>query len=48
MTKDFMEDQIVPLTAEAEIGYNWADLISLPNNASVELIEEKLGKLDGK
>jgi hypothetical protein len=34
LTKDFLQDQIVPNKAQAEIGYNWYDLIPIPNNAS--------------
>lgn len=39
MTKDYLEDIIVPNEAEAEIGYNWFDLIPIHNNASLEEID---------
>lgn len=38
MTKDFMPNQSVPNTAESEIGYSWASLKSIPNNASTSQI----------
>lgn len=33
MTKDFMLNQRIKNTAESEIGLNWAELLSIPNNA---------------
>ena len=42
---DYLEDQIVPNEAEGEIGPNWADLLKVPNNASVEEIEAILKQL---
>lgn len=45
MTKDFIEDQIVKNTAVSEIGYNWAELKPIVNNASIEeivTVREKL------
>jgi len=48
MSKDFLKDQIVPNTAESEIGLNWADLHEIPNNASVEVINETLKEVNGK
>ena len=35
MTKNFLIDTIVPNTAELECGYNWADTVAIPNNASI-------------
>ena len=45
MTKDFIEDQIVKNTAVSEIGYNWAELKPIANDASIEeiiAVREKL------
>ena len=44
MSQDFIKDQIVPNTAEAEIGPSWAVLHELSNNASLDEIEEVLEK----
>lgn len=38
MTKNFMPNQSVPNTAESEIGYSWASLKPIPNNASTDQI----------
>ena len=38
MTRDFMPNQTVPNVAESEIGYNWASLKSIPNNATLDEI----------
>jgi DNA polymerase-1 len=45
MCVDYLEDQVIPNTAEAEIGYNWAELVEIPNNCSIERIEEVLKAL---
>ena len=44
MSQDFLEGQIVHNEANLEIGDSWADLVELPNNASLEQIQ---GVLDG-
>ena len=45
ITKDFIIGQIVPNKAVCEIGYNWNDLTPIPNNATIEEIEEIIKKL---
>ena len=45
MTQDFLIDQIIPNTAESEIGLNWASLHKITNNASIEEIEQVLTEL---
>lgn len=40
METDFMKDQIVPNSADLEIGPDWATLYQLPHNASIEQISE--------
>ena len=40
MTKPCFEDMIVPLEAEGEIGYNWADTAKVPNGADINTIKE--------
>ena len=45
MTQDFLVDQIIPNTAESEIGLNWASLHKITNNASIEEIEQVLTEL---
>ena len=42
MTKDFMPNQSVPNTAESEIGYSWASLKPIPNNATLDEINSTL------
>lgn len=46
MTRDFMPNQRIHNTAESEIGYNWADLHKIPNNAPLEEIIEIRKQLD--
>jgi hypothetical protein len=46
MLVDFMEDQIIHNEAESDIGYNWADMVTIPNNASVKDIKQALAKLE--
>ena len=38
MTRDFMPNQSVPNVAESEIGYDWATLKGIPNNATLDEI----------
>lgn len=45
MVVDFMENQTIRNEAESEIGYNWAEMTALPNNASVEDVKKALAKL---
>jgi DNA polymerase I-like protein with 3'-5' exonuclease and polymerase domains len=45
MLVDFMEDQTVVNEAESDIGFNWAEMLTIPNNATVECIEDTLKKL---
>lgn len=45
MTTDFMENQAIKNEATAEIGYDWATLHKIPNNASIKEIEEVLQQL---
>ena len=40
MLTDYLEDIIIPNEAIGEIGYNWQDLLPMPNNASLEEIKE--------
>lgn len=45
MVQDFMIDQEVHNEANLELGTDWANLIELPNNASLEEIQSILNKL---
>jgi len=45
MLVDFMENQTIRNEAESEIGYNWAEMVAIPNNASVEDVKKSLEKL---
>ena len=47
MCVDYLVDQKVPNTAEAEIGYNWANLAEISNGATQKEITDKLGELRG-
>ena len=40
-----MEDQTIPNEAASDIGYNWADMLTISNNASVQEIKDTLQKL---
>ena len=40
MEQDFMEEQIVHNSADLEIGPDWAELYTLPHNASIQQIRE--------
>ena len=46
ITKDYLKDIIVHNKAEMEIGYNWADTVSIPNNASILVIKQAIKTLD--
>ena len=39
LTVDFIKDIIVHNDATGEIGYNWYDTITIPNNANLDEIE---------
>lgn len=45
MLVDFMEDQTIHNEAESDIGYNWAEMVRIPNGASIEDIEKALSSL---
>lgn len=45
MTKDFITDQRVANSAESDLGYDWANMITISNESTVEEIEEVLTKL---
>jgi len=45
MVPDFLIDQTVHLRAEADIGYNQKDMVTLPNNADLATIVDKLENL---
>ena len=48
MLVDFMEDQTIPNDAESDIGYDWAEMTKIPNNASISEIKEARQKLKDK
>ena len=45
MTPDFLHDQTVHLRAEMDIGFNQKSMVTLPNNASIDVIQSKLKEL---
>ena len=45
MCMDYLVDQRVPNEANMEIGMNWAKLVELSNNATLNEITNKLGEL---
>ena len=45
MTQQYLEQEDIPNAAECDLGLNLADTITIPNNASIEQIEEVLDKL---
>ena len=45
MTKPFVHNQSVQLKSECDIGYNLYDVLTLPNNCSIEHIEQTLTEL---
>ena len=42
---DFLQDQTVHLRAEVDFGYNQSDMLTIPNNAEMDVILEKLQTL---
>lgn len=48
MTQQYLEQEDIPNAAECDIGFNLAETFTLPNNASIEQIEEVLIKLQDK
>ena len=45
MIPDFLHNPSVHLRAETDVGYNQADMITIPNNAEMDVILEKLQTL---
>ena len=45
MTPDFLINQTVHLRAECDLGYNQKDMVTLPNNADLATIIDKLSTL---
>ena len=45
MTPDFLINQTVHLRAEADFGYNQKDMVTMPNNADLAIIIDKLSTL---
>lgn len=45
MLVDFMENQTIHNEAESDIGYNWAEMVRIANNASIEDIKKALSSL---
>lgn len=45
MLVDFMEDQTIHNEAECDIGYNWADMEHIPNNASLSEIKKIMASI---
>ena len=45
MTPDFLINQTVHLRAEADFGYNQKDMQTMPNNADMQTIINKLQEL---
>lgn len=48
MLVDFMEDQTIPNDSASDLGYDWADMIGIPNEASIKEIEDVLIRLKQK
>ena len=48
MLVPFIEDQTIPNEAESSIGYNWADMLSIPNKADVDIISNIRQSLNSK
>ena len=42
---DFLQNQTVHLRAEVDFGYNQADMVTIPNNAEMDVILKKLQTL---
>ena len=45
MTPDFLINQTVHLRAECDFGYNQKDMVTMPNNADLATIIDKLSTL---
>lgn len=45
MIQQYLEQEDIPNAAECDIGFNLAEMQTIPNNASIEQIEETLAKL---
>jgi len=45
MLVDFMEDQTISNEATSEVGYSWADMLKLPNGATISEIQEIISNL---
>ena len=45
MVPDFLHNQVVHLRAECDFGYDQAHLITIPNNADLSIIVDKLATL---
>ena len=45
MIPDFLHSPSVHLRAEADFGYNQAEMVTIPNNAEMDVILEKLQTL---
>ena len=48
ITADFMENQTIHNAACGEIGYDWASLKQIPNNASLSQIQDVLDGLNSE
>lgn len=48
MLVDFMENQIISNESASDIGYDWADMIGIPNGATIKEIENVLERLERK
>lgn len=46
MLVDFMENQTIHNEAKSEIGYDWANLVAIENNATIEEVKTALAKLE--
>ena len=46
MLVDFMEDQAVHNECDSDIGYNWADMLKITNNAPISEIKKVLANLE--
>lgn len=45
MLVDFMEGQTIHNEAQSDVGYNWADMVPIPNNASLAEVRKILANL---
>ena len=48
MTQQYLENEDIPNAAECDIGFNLAEMQTIPNSASIEQIEEALQTLSDK